>query len=91
MDLCAILLRFRMHQYDLSTDIEKAFLHITLKERDRDFTRFLWLANPLDPTSKFVTYRFRSVLFGAVSSPFILFATLHHHLHLYDTPLSHNI
>ena len=80
-----------MHQYGLSTDIEKAFLHITLKERDRDFTCFLWLANPLDPTSKFVTYRFRSVLFGAVSSPFILFATLHHHLHLYDTPLSHNI
>ena len=50
-DFSAIILRFRMHQYGISTDIEKAFLHITLKERDRDFTRFLWLSDPLDPTS----------------------------------------
>ena len=91
VDLCTILLRFRTHQFGLSTDIEKAFLNITLKESDRDFTRFLWLTNPLDPSSAFVTYRFRRIIFGAVSSPFILFATLHHHLHLYDTPLSHKI
>ena len=88
VDLCAILLRFQTHQYGLSTDIEKAFLNIALKENDRDFTHFLWLTNPLDSSSKFVTYRFRRILFGAVSSPFILFATLHH---LYDTPLSRNI
>lgn len=91
VDLSAILLRFWTHQYGLSTDIEKAFVHITLKESDRDFTHFLWLANPSDPSSEFVTYRFRGVLFGAVSSPFMLFATLHYHLDLYDTLLSHNI
>ena len=91
VDLCAILLRFRTHHYGLSTDIEKAFLHVTLKESDRDFTRFLWLSNPLDPTSEFWVYRFRRVLFSVVSSPFILFATLHYHLQLYDTPLSNTI
>ena len=31
------------------------------------------------------------MLFGAVSSPFILFATLHYHLQLFDTPLSNTI
>ena len=75
----------------LSMDIKKAFLHITLKERDRNFTHFLWLSDSLDPTSEFLVYCFRRVLFGAVSSPFMLFATLHHHLQLHDTPLSRNI
>ena len=30
-DLCAILLRFRKHAFALSTDIEKAFLHVKLR------------------------------------------------------------
>ena len=38
-DLCGILVRFRLHHYALSTDIEKAFLHVNLNEQDRDFTR----------------------------------------------------
>ena len=75
----------------ISTHIEKAFLHVFLKERDKDFTRFLWLSDPLDPTSEFLVYHFRRVLFGAVSSPFILSATLHHHLQQHNTPLSRNI
>ena len=90
-DLCSILLRFRTHNYAISTDIEKAFLHISLHEEDRDCTRFFWLQNPTDPNSEFIVYRFKSVLFGAVSSPFILHATLHLHLQHYNTPLSNNI
>ena len=86
-----ILLRFRTHNYAISTDIEKAFLHISLHEEDRDCTRFFWLQNPTDPNSEFIVYRFKSVLFGAVSSPFILHATLYHHLQHYNTPLSNNI
>ena len=37
------------------------------------------------------TYRFRAVLFGAVSSSFILYATLYHHLQQHNTPLSYDI
>ena len=62
-DLCCILLRFCTHKFALSTDIEKAFLHVKLDTRDQDFTRFLWLSNPEDAESKLETYRFKVVLF----------------------------
>ncbi len=68
---------FPSHPTGLSTDIEKAFLHVKLKESERDVTRFLWLSNPVDPESEFRMYRFESVLFGAASSPFMLNAVLH--------------
>ena len=90
-DLCSIILRFRTHNYAISTDIEKAFLHIHLHESDRDYTRFLWLSDATDPTSELIMYRFKTVLFGAVSSPFMLYATLYRHLQCYNTPLSHDI
>ena len=66
-DLCAILLRFRQHNFASSSDIEKAFFDIHLDETDRDFTRFLWLSNPSDASSSFITLRFKPVLFGATS------------------------
>ncbi|PFX23152.1 hypothetical protein AWC38_SpisGene12298 [Stylophora pistillata] len=56
---CSILLRFRTFAYGLSTDIEKAFLHVGLDDSDRDFTRFFWLSNPEDPESEFQVYRFK--------------------------------
>ena len=62
-----------------------------LHEKDRDFTCFFWLANPSDPESELVVYRFKTVLFGAVSSPSILYATLYHHLQQHNTPLSNDI
>ena len=58
-DLCTIIMRFRTYSYGLSTDIEKLFLHVGLPECDRDFTRFLWLADPTDPESAFQIYRFK--------------------------------
>ena len=61
----------------MSTDIEKAFLHVNLH---KDFTRFLWLSNPLDLDSEFVVYRFKVVLFGATYSPFILSSVINYHL-----------
>ena len=75
-----ILTTFRTNKFAFSADISKAFLRIGLQEMDSDFTRFLWLKDPLDPKSKIITYRFSSVLFGATSSPFLLQATLDFHL-----------
>ena len=71
-DICAIVLRFHCHAIGLSTDIEKAFLHVRLDKVDRDYTRFLWLSNPRDPESDFQSHHFKSVLFGSANSPFTL-------------------
>ena len=79
-DLQTILIRFRSHHFGLTADIEKAFLHVQLHHQDRDFTRFLWLCNPYDPDGPLRTYRFKAVLFGAASSPFMSYAALHCHL-----------
>ena len=79
-DLCSILLRFRLHPIAVSADIEKEFLRVYLDESDRDSTCFLWLSDPSDENSPFVIYRFRVMLFGATSSPFMLYAALSFHL-----------
>ena len=90
-DMCGMLLHFRLHKFGLSTDIEKAFLHITLDEADRDYTRFLWLSNPTDPESEFNIYRFKTVLFGSVSSPFMLHAALYYHLQQHSSYVATDI
>ncbi|XP_063426809.1 uncharacterized protein LOC134710384 [Mytilus trossulus] len=84
-DLTKILMRFRANPVAITIDIEKAFLHVGLNEDDRDATRFLWLSNPSDPTSNLQTYRFKSVLFGATCSPFMLNDTILKHLHRYNS------
>ncbi|XP_053380934.1 uncharacterized protein LOC123562061 [Mercenaria mercenaria] len=84
-ELTSILMRFRLEKYAVATDIEKAFLHVGLQEKDRDVTRFLWLTDPSDPKSQLCTYRFKAVLFGATCSPFILNATILKHLELNKT------
>jgi hypothetical protein len=47
--------------------------------------RFLWLEDPNDPYSKIIKYRFCSVVFGLNASPFLLNATLRHHISKYKS------
>ena len=75
-----ILLRFREKRVALIGDIEKAFLNIEVDKEDRDFLRFLWLDGVSDPSSEIVVYRFCRVVFGLNASPFLLNATLRHHI-----------
>ena len=91
VDLCTLLLRFRSHRIALVTDIEKAFLHVQLAEKDRSYTHFLWLSEPHNPESQFTIYRFRVVLFGSVSSPFMLHAVLRCHLTTEKSTTTSNI
>lgn len=83
-DLSTILIQFHFYKFGLTADIEKAFLYVQLDHQDRDFTCFLWLCNPQDPEGPLQAYRFRAVLFGSASSPFMLYATLHCHLTQYN-------
>jgi len=91
VDLCTILLRFRQHKYAFSSDIEKAFLHVHLHQSDRDITWFLWLSDPADASSAFITYRFKVVLFGTTCSPFMLNAAMTYHLTQNDSEVAHDI
>ena len=78
-----ILLRFRINRVAVTADIEKAFLMVYVAERDRDVLRFLWVDNPLSDQPNMIKLRFTRVVFGVCSSPFLLNATIHHHLEQY--------
>ena len=79
-DIPALLPQFRLHQFAVSTDIEKAFLHVGLAEEDRDFTRSFWLHDTDDPDGPMDIYQFKVVLFGATSSSFMLHAAINKQL-----------
>ncbi len=80
-----ILLRFRAHKVALTADIEKAFLNIAVSEDHRDFLRFLWVDDIHSKDPQFVIRRFARVVFGVNSSPFLLNATIRHHMNSYRT------
>lgn len=67
------------------------FLHVGLNQRDGDITRFFWLSHPEDPKSALQIQRFKTFLSGSISSPFILNATLQHHLGNYNTVIAKNM
>lgn len=78
-----VLIRFRFHKAALVTDIEKAFLMVSISPSDRDALRFVWLDDIHKDNPKEVVYRFCRVVFGVTSSPFLLNATIRQHLQKY--------
>ncbi|XP_063387705.1 uncharacterized protein LOC134673635 [Cydia fagiglandana] len=96
-DLTGLLIQFRCHNVGLTADVEKAFLQIGLNNNDRDVTRFLWLKDTEKPVTEdnLIRYRFTRVPFGIISSPFLLNATIKHHLQTsegnYTKQLANNI
>ena len=64
----------------LTGDIEKAFLMVGMAEEDRDVLRFLWVDDINKPSPEIVVLRFTRVVFGVSSSPFLLNATIKHHI-----------
>ncbi|MCG8626064.1 MAG: hypothetical protein MJE68_29215, partial [Proteobacteria bacterium] len=79
-----ILVRFRLYKVAVTGDIEKAFLMVSENAEDRDALRFLWISEVDTPDPKVVVYRFTRVAFGVSSSPFLLNATLKHHIETYQ-------
>ena len=79
------LFRFRSYPVALVADIEKAFLMISVNPDDRDVLRSLWLENPFDADVRLTILRFTRVVFGVSSSPFLLNATIRHHLETYQS------
>ncbi len=78
-----ILLRFQLHRVALAGDIEKAFLMVSVSEEDRNSLRFLWTTDVNQDEPPVTTMRFARVVFGVNSSPFLLNATIDHHIRTY--------
>ncbi|XP_056647487.1 uncharacterized protein LOC130452213 [Diorhabda sublineata] len=72
----SILLRFSLNAIGVISDIRKAFLQISVSEKDRDSLRFLWK----DEVGEMKIYRHRRVVFGVTSSPYLLGTVIDHHL-----------
>ena len=75
-----ILLQFRLHRIALLGDVEKAFLMVSVAECDRDALRFLWVSDVNQPQHEIIVMRFTRVVFGVSASPFLLNATIDHHM-----------
>ena len=76
LNLAKCLIRFILNKYRCVADIEKAFLRILIASEDRDVLRFFWPEDPYNPRSRLTEYRWKAVLFGSISSPFILASVL---------------
>ena len=72
MNLAKCLIRFMLGKYRTVADCEKAFLRILIKVDHRDALRFHWPKNPASLFSPLEVWRFKVVLFGSISSPFLL-------------------
>ena len=72
---------------------KKAFLQVGLHEADRDVTRFLWLKDIKKPVSKdnLLVCRFKRLPFRIIPSPFLLDATIKHHLEKEKSSTAKNI
>ena len=89
-DLCSLLLRFGTHETAIIADIKKTFLQISFQEPDREVTRVLWLKDINKPviSSNIDIFRFTRIIFGIVSSQFILAATIVYHLRSKKGPIA---
>ncbi|XP_055928545.1 uncharacterized protein LOC129959681 [Argiope bruennichi] len=73
-----LLLRFRTNNFGVIADIKQSFLQLSVRPEDRDFLRFLWWDSK--DSSKLEFFRHCRVVFGVASSPFLLNASIRHHL-----------
>ena len=78
------MVRQRLYPVAIFGDIQKAFLQIRIKEKERDALRFHWQINE---HSNLETFRFTRALFGLTCSPFLLGGDLEQHLHSWENKL----
>ncbi|XP_017796726.1 PREDICTED: uncharacterized protein LOC108577994 [Habropoda laboriosa] len=71
-DLLHILLRFRIHRYVITGDIEKMYRQFIVRPEDRKYQRILW--RDRDGTIK--TFQLNTVTFGLSAAPYLAIRSL---------------
>ncbi|XP_063993414.1 uncharacterized protein LOC135171055 [Diachasmimorpha longicaudata] len=71
-DILSLVLRFRLHNYILTGDIEKMYRQVLVRPEDRKYQRILWREK-----DKINTYELQTVTFGLSSAPFLAVRCLH--------------
>ncbi|XP_076664982.1 uncharacterized protein LOC143367242 [Andrena cerasifolii] len=66
-DLIYILLRFRIHQYVITGDIEKMYRQFLVRPEDRKYQRLLWR----DSDGNIKTFQLNTVTFGLSAAPYL--------------------
>ena len=80
-----VLAKFRSKPIAMVADIEKAFLQISIDEKDRDVLRFLWYKVSDDKKApRLLHLRFRRLVFGLKSSPSTLGYVINEHLSKFE-------
>uniref|UniRef100_A0A1X7VL84 Uncharacterized protein n=1 Tax=Amphimedon queenslandica TaxID=400682 RepID=A0A1X7VL84_AMPQE len=64
----------------LIADIKKAFLMVSIDPKDWDVLHFIWYDKIGSKEPEIKVFRFRRVVFGVASSPFLLNATVRNHM-----------
>lgn len=65
-DIFTLVLRFRMHNYVITADIEKMYRQLIVRSEDRKYQKMLWQGN-----NGRRTYELNRVTFGVASAPFL--------------------
>ncbi|GFT66607.1 uncharacterized protein TNCV_2575051 [Trichonephila clavipes] len=83
----------RLNAIAFCSDIKQAFSQICLADEHKDAVRFLWSDDEpcVHKRPKLQVYRFNRVKFGVSSSPFLLAATIRHHIEKYQHELPHTV
>ncbi|KAH8344540.1 hypothetical protein KR059_000207, partial [Drosophila kikkawai] len=67
-ELYAILARFRLNKYALTSDISKMYRQVNVANEDRNFQLILWREKS---TQALQTFRLNTVTYGTASAPFL--------------------
>ena len=82
--LCDVLTSFRSNLIAFTSDVEKAFLQVSVKADDRDMLRFFWYETDSNGELKLLQLHFNRLVFGLTPSPAILGGVVQHHLENYE-------
>ncbi|XP_065368808.1 uncharacterized protein LOC135961242 [Calliphora vicina] len=83
-ELYSTLLRFRMHKYAITADIEKMYRQVLIDEADRNYQLILWRENQ---SQNIEIYKLNTVTYGTSSAPFLAIRCLTYVSELFEKSL----